>query len=374
MWWRQAHHDIAAPEARKELTVAVIHCTTVAFFLFKQTLNQGLKFRLRSMSIVCISHKEDADGLCSATIIKAAVDASKVILVDYSNLIRKLEKVAESPDKIEQLFICDLGLSKKNEEKFVQLLGKIGSAGAEITYIDHHDISKETLAGLKKAGVTLVHTVDECTSVQAYARYKKKLPEHAAFFAAMGALTDYMEARTVASSIVPRFDRQFLMLEATAFSYMISANQHNDEFLTKAVDTLAKMKYPHDIKGGFEMAEKYAKNVAKAVESIQDSIVKLENVAHAPSTVELSSSMVVNFVLGASQKPVAMVYKFKEDIKSYIFSIRGSAECKIHLGRLVNEVASSLGGSGGGHDRASGAVIPKEKLEEFIQTMDSRVG
>ncbi|HKX82453.1 MAG TPA: DHH family phosphoesterase, partial [Nitrososphaera sp.] len=114
------------------------------------------------------------------------------------------------------------------------------------------------------------------------------------------------------------------------------------------------------------------KSVAKAVESIHDAIVKLDNVAHAPSNVELSSSMVVNFVLGASEKPVAMVYKFKQDIKSYIFSIRGSADCKIHLGRLVNEVASSLGGSGGGHDRACGAVIPKERLEEFIETMDRK--
>ena len=139
-----------------------------------------------------------------------------------------------------------------------------------------------------------------------------------------------------------------------------------------AVAEAAVVGYPHDIKGGFEMAEKYAKSVAKAVESIHDAIVKLDNVAHAPSNVELSSSMVVNFVLGASEKPVAMVYKFKQDIKSYIFSIRGSAECKIHLGRLVNEVASSLGGSGGGHDRACGAVIPKERLEEFIETMDRK--
>ncbi|HEV8386041.1 MAG TPA: DHHA1 domain-containing protein [Nitrososphaera sp.] len=326
------------------------------------------------MSIVCISHKEDVDGLCSAVIIKAAVEASKVILVDYSNMISKLEKVAESPEKIDQLFVCDLGLSKKNEEKFVELLGKLGSAGAQVTYIDHHDVSKEILSELKKAGVTLVHTVDECTSVQAYTRYKKKLPANAAFFAAMGALTDYMETRPLASLIVPRFDRQFLMLEATSLSYMISANQHNDEFLTKAVDTLAKMKYPHDIRGGFDMAEKYAKNVARAVETIQDSIVLLDNLAHAPSTVELSSSMVVNFVLGTSEKSVAMVYKFKDNIKSYIFSVRGSSECKIHLGRLVNEVASSLGGSGGGHDRAAGAVVPKEKLEEFIKTMDCRVG
>jgi RecJ-like exonuclease len=326
------------------------------------------------MSIVCVSHKEDADGICSGAIIKAAVEASKVVLVDYSNMIAKLEKVVSSSDKIGQLFICDLGLSKKNEQKFVELLSKIAALGTEVTYIDHHDISKETVQGLKKAGVTLVYTIEECTSVQAYARYRKKLPAHAAFFAAMGALTDYMETRPVASGIMPRFDRQFLMLEATTLSYMISANQHNDEFLVKAVDTLAKMKYPHDIKGGFEIAEKYAKSVAKAVETIQESIVKLDNVAHAPSTVDLSSSMVVNFVLGSSGKPVAMVYKLKTDIHSYIFSIRGAAECKIHLGRLVNEVASSLGGSGGGHDRACGAVIPEDRLEEFIKTIDKRVG
>ncbi len=326
------------------------------------------------MSIVCVSHKEDADGICSGAIIKAAVDASKVVLVDYSNLILKLEKVVSSSDKIAQLFICDLGLSKKTEQKFVELLSKMASSGTEVTYIDHHDISKETVQGLKKAGVTLVHTVEECTSVQAYARYRKKLPAHAAFFAAMGALTDYMETKPIASGIIPRFDRQFLMLEATTLSYMISANQHNDEFLVKVVDTLAKMKYPHDVKGGFEIAEKYAKSVAKAVETIQESIVKLDNLAHAPSTVDMSSSMVVNFVLGSSGKPVAMVYKLKNDIQSYIFSIRGAAECKIHLGRLVNEVASSLGGSGGGHDRACGAVIPKGKLEEFIETVDRQVG
>ncbi len=319
-----------------------------------------------------MSHKEDADGVCSAAIIKAAFDASSVVLVDYANIISKLEKVVAS-DKIEKLFVCDLGLSKKNEAKFVELLEKAASAGADVTYIDHHDINKEVVQALKKARVTLVHTVDECTSVQAYSKYRKKLPEHAAFFAAMGALTDYMETRPIASGIVPRFDRQYLMLESTALSYMISASQHNDEFLVKIVDTLAKMKYPHDIKDGFEIAEKYAKKVANAVESIKESIVELDNLAHAPSTVELSSSMVVNFVLGSSGKPAAMVYKLKEDIKSYVVSIRGSAECKVHLGRLVNEVASSLGGSGGGHDRACGAVIPKDRLQEFIKILDGKI-
>lgn len=326
------------------------------------------------MTIVCISHKEDADGICSATIIKSAFNASSVILVDYANLIQKLEKVVVAdPTKIEKLFICDLGLSKKNEHRFAELLGNASSAGADVTYIDHHDLSKEVLQALKKAGVTLVHSVDECTSVQAYNKYKKKLPEHAMLFAAMGALTDYMENRPIASGIVPRFDRQFLMLEATALSYMISASQHNDEFLVKIVDSLAKMKYPHDVKGGFEMAEKYAKKVSNAVETIRESVVKLDNLAYAPSTVDLSSSMVVNFVLGSSGKKVAMVYKLKEDIKSYVISIRGSADCKVHLGRLVNEIATDLGGSGGGHDKACGAMIPQGKLEEFIKALDKKL-
>lgn len=325
------------------------------------------------MSGVCISHKEDVDGICSAAVVKAAFDISKVILVDYANLISRLEKTAAMLDNIEQLFICDLGLSKKNEQKFAELLDRIVSAGTEVIYIDHHDISKETLHTLKKADVTLIRTIEECTSMQAYTKYKKKLPEHAAFLAAMGALTDYMENKPLASAIVSRFDRQFLMLESTALSYMISANQHDDAFLIKIVETLSKMKYPHDIKGGFEIAEKFAKKVANAVESIQESIVKLDNIAYAPSAVELSSSMVVNFVLGSSGKPVAMVYKLKDDIKSYVLSIRASADCRVHLGRLTNEFASELGGSGGGHDRACGAVIPKANLQKFIETLNKKI-
>jgi single-stranded-DNA-specific exonuclease len=325
------------------------------------------------MPSFCISHKEDVDGICSAALIKAAFDISKVILVDYSNLISRLEKVEAMFDKIDHLFICDLGLSRKNEQKFTELLQKVVSTGAEVIYIDHHDISKETLNALKKADVTLIRTIEECTSMQVYTKYKKELPDHAAFFAAMGALTDYMENKPFASTIISRFDRQFLMLESTALSYMISSSQHDDPFLLKIVETLAKMKYPHDIKGGFEMAEKFAKKVAHAVESIKESVVVLDNLAYAPSAVELSSSMVVNFVLGSSGKPAAMVYKLKDDVKSYVLSIRGSVDCKVHLGRLTNDIASELGGSGGGHDRACGAIIPQANLQKFIETLNRKI-
>jgi RecJ-like exonuclease len=163
------------------------------------------------------------------------------------------------------------------------------------------------------------------------------------------------------------------MLEATALSYMISSNQHNEEFLVKAVNTLSEMKYPHEIEGGFAIAERYAKKVSDGVRAVQGSIVAKKNVAYTQSISDLSASVIVNFVLGISEKPVAMVYRLKDDINSYIISIRASNACSVHLGRIVNEVASNMGGSGGGHERACGAVVPKDKLEEFINAIDKLV-
>ena len=330
--------------------------------------------------VVCFSHREDVDGLSSAALIKAAFKAKSVILVDYSNLISNLQKLIESltlssssERLFDRVFICDLGLNKKNEKNFIDLLGKLISKGCKVTYIDHHDLNKEVAVALKRLGVVLVHSLEECTSILVYNKYKRKFKAHAAFFAAAGALTDYMENRPVASTIVSRFDRQFLMLQSTALSYMISASQQNDEFLIQIVDTLSEMKYPHEIEGGFSIAEKYAKKVSEAVKSIEQSIIRMENLAYARSTVELSASVIVNFVLGASEKPVAMVYKLREDINSFVISIRGSKDCKVHLGRLVNHISTEVGGSGGGHEKASGAVIPKEKLDEFIQLLDGHV-
>ena len=66
-----------------------------------------------------------------------------------------------------------------------------------------------------------------------------------------------MENKPIASAIVSRFDRQFLMLESTVLSYIISAKQHDDVFLIELVNFLSGMKYPHDVEGGFSIAERY---------------------------------------------------------------------------------------------------------------------
>ena len=350
-------------------------------------------------SIICLSHREDVDGILSAALIKAAFKTklTQIVLTDYANLLSKLQQISKMVSKEiantsltteknerkidkndrrtkpQRLFICDLGVSKKTQDRFVGFVKDIISKGTKVTYIDHHEIDNGIKKELKKSGATLIHSVGECTSVHIYYKYRHKLDSHAAFFAASAALTDYMESRPQASTLISRWDRQFLMLEATALSYMISSNQNNEEFLARAVDILSMMKYPHDIEGGFAIAERYSIKVAEAVRTVQDAIATKKNVAYTPSISDLAASVIVNFVLGISEKPVAMVYRLKADINSFVISIRASNACKVHLGRIVNDIASKMGGSGGGHEKACGAMVPKDKLEEFIDSIDEQV-
>jgi RecJ-like exonuclease len=154
---------------------------------------------------------------------------------------------------------------------------------------------------------------------------------------------------------------------------MISSHQNDDDYLQKIVKTLSEMNFPHDIDGGFLEAEKYAIKISNALTYLSKEIKIGKNLAFVKNTLDLASSTVVNFILGFSEKRVAMVYKFKEEKGSFIISIRGSKDCNIHLGRNVNEIASQLGGSGGGHDKACGAVIPHEKFDDFVKFLEEKV-
>ena len=325
---------------------------------------------------ICISHKEDVDGLSSAILISSVFKKVSVVLVDYANLVNKLEKLIKNllpmSKGYNRIFICDLGLNKKNQNKFISSLGKMISLGYKVTYIDHHDLEEDAKREIKKTGVTLIHSTEECTSVQVYKRFKKKLSSNASFFAAAGALTDYLDNKPIASSLISRYDRQFLMLESTAMSYMISSNQNNEDYLYNIVNVLSTMKFPHEIDGGFVEAEKYAKKISNAINSLSSEIKIKNNLALVQNNLDLASSTVVNFVLGVSEKKVAMVYKYKEEKAIFIISIRGSKDCNVHLGRSVNDIASELGGSGGGHDKACGAVIPKDLFNKFVELVDTK--
>jgi len=321
--------------------------------------------------IICVSHKEDADGISSAALIKQAFGGDSV-LVDYPGMVDALE-LLRNDKKLKKLFICDLGLNKQINDKFVELLTELRKKRVSVTYIDHHDIDSKVITKLKKIKVKLIHDISECTSVLVYDTFKKKLSEHSPFIAACGAITDYMENKPVASKLLQMYDRQFALVNATVLTYNIVGHQKDPDYLLYLVDELSESKFPHQIPNTFEFAQIQVEKLAEIMSNVKKSMKVSKNLAHM-EVLDSGASGAVNFVLGFSGKDVGIAYKERVDKGIYAVSVRGSPSCKTHLGRLLSSVAADLGGSGGGHDKACGAVIPKRKMKKFLQEMNSRLG
>ena len=319
---------------------------------------------------VCVSHKEDADGVCSASLIRRAF-GGETRLVDYPGLMNELEAL-KNDEKLKNLYLCDLGLSKSNQDQFINLLKSLRENKVSITYIDHHDIEEPIKKKIKSMKVKLIHTNNECTTVQVFNAFKSKLGDYGSFLAACAAVTDYMEDRPLGSAQLQRFDRQFVLLEATVLTFTITSHQKDPEYLLYLVDELSESKYPHEIPNAFEFARTQAERISGVIQKVKDNMKKMKNLSFMEVT-DSGASMAVNFVLGLSGKEVGVAYKLREEQGIYAVSVRGSKSCKIHLGRIVNQLATELGGSGGGHDKACGAVIPKDKIGLFLRKFNAKL-
>ena len=320
--------------------------------------------------VLCVSHKEDADGIGAASLIRQAF-GGETRLVDYPGLMNELEQL-RNDESLKTLFICDLGLSKTNQDQFVKLLSHLRKNRVSVTYIDHHDIDEAIKKKIQSLKVKLIHVITECTTVQVYNTFKSKLNDHSSFIAACAAVTDYMEDRPLRLKLLKRFDRQFILLEATVLTFTIVSHQKDSDYLLYLVDELSEAKYPHELPNTFEFARIQAEKISNVIQKVKDNMKKMKNLSYMEVT-DSGASMVVNFVLGLSGKDVGVSYKLREEQGIYAVSIRGSRACKIHLGKIVNQLATELGGSGGGHDKACGAVIPREKIKQFLKKFNSKL-
>ena len=324
----------------------------------------------KKTKLVCLSHKEDADGISSAALVRQAFGGDTV-LVDYPGQMQALEQIAND-EKLKTLFICDLGLSKKNQDEFVQILSDLKKSRVSITYIDHHDIDSKIFKQLEKIGVKMIHDTNECASVLVYNKFKSKLSDHAAFIAACAGITDYMEDRPIASKLLQIYDRQFALINATVLTYNVVGHQKDPDYLLYLVEELSESKYVHEIPNVFEFAQIQVDKLAKMLAKVKKGMKTMKNLGYMELT-DSGASGAVNFVLGLSGKEVGVAYKERVDHGIYAVSVRGSKNCKLHLGKIINELSNDLGGSGGGHDKACGAVIPKPKIKTFLKEFNKKL-
>ena len=320
--------------------------------------------------VVCISHKEDNDGISSAALIRQAFGGD-TILVDYPGQMDAIRQVVLDK-KLNSLYICDLGLSKKTQDEFVDIMTTLRKNKIAVTYIDHHDIDPTVIKSLKKIKVKVIHDTNECTAVQVYTAFKSKLNDHASFVATCAAITDYMEDRPIGSKLLQIYDRQFALINATVLTYNIVGHQKEPDYLLYLVEELADSKFPHDIPNTFEFAQIQVEKLSQMIGKVKQGMKTMKNLGYM-EILDAGAGGAVNFVMGLSGKNVGVAYKERTDYGIYAVSVRGSKDCKVHLGKIVNILATDLGGSGGGHDKACGAVIPKPKIKQFITELNKKI-
>jgi RecJ-like exonuclease len=314
----------------------------------------------------CITHRKDVDGLGSAAIAKAATGGD-VILSDYDDLVPHLRRI---PYEADRLVVTDLGSDTADFPGFLQEMRRIAGV-AKVTYIDHHYMSSEAIRKLRKAKVEVIHDVKECASMLTYRTFKSDVSEGARLIALCGAVTDYLDDSPMAKKMMEREDRQFVLLEATMLALALGKNSEKPGYADMIVEELSKMKRPHEIVGVPEASVEQLRIEASLVEKVKSGGTKSGRLAYMVTT-QYSTGNIAKLLIGAFDVQVGVAMKEKQE-GWYEVSLRGTSDCRVHLGRTIAVISAKLGGSGGGHRKAAGCRVPSSKADEMIRVLTRRV-
>jgi single-stranded-DNA-specific exonuclease len=91
-----------------------------------------------------------------------------------------------------------------------------------------------------------------------------------------------------------------------------------------------------------------------------------------PTVIGEAISLAMESGLIATDRPVIWIADGdgKGDVKISARATPGLAMHGLNMGGVLSKVAFEIGGSGGGHDVAAAARIPRERMDEFIAKLD----
>jgi single-stranded DNA-specific DHH superfamily exonuclease len=309
-------------------------------------------------AIVCISHGEDADGITCAALLKR-LKAAHPIPVTYDDLKDVLRNIQPPLD---ELYICDLNIREDLVEEILRI-----TRFTRVTIIDHHPTTTEILEQLKKAGSEVVHDPRDCASVLLYNRFRDELGREAGRMAAFAAWADQFEDGPIAEKLLREYDRQYVQHEGLLLAHALP-QRLTKEFRARVLEAISRLEPPHRTLGVPEAALEHLEETATLVKTLTGKAKRLQVLAYIKADEGMSIGSVAGLLTDAVGTQVGLCYKWKGDLVN--ISLRSRRGLPYHLGEITRRVATGLGGFGGGHKRASGASIPEEGLEMFLENMD----
>ena len=309
------------------------------------------------MTALILTHA-DCDGLCSAALLKSAYPQSEIFFTKPVSLLVDLEELSR---KYGQIFISDIAINKRDAKEILEFLRK---TSAEITWFDHHIVPST----IKQPEIKCNYHNDLKASASEiiYRFYQKKLPQEKVWLAIYGAVGDFVAESEFVKTWLKDWDARALYFQVSTLVLGIKEDQFNAYTAKrKIVDQLSKGKNPSDIPGLVGAATKAVKREFDLYAIIKSRSKKSGNIGYAQDIPHFGfRGPSALFAATATSSPVGFSV-FSTD--RYIDITIRSPDPKIPLNILAEKSAEFVGGSGGGHPTASGARIPPNTFEKFLE-------
>lgn len=334
-------------------------------FSMRATASQELRVRIPlGLRVFCVSHKDDPDGLASAALVRCATRCL-LGLTGYEDLEKVL---AEAPHDLDWLVLADLGLSEKTE-----LISSLPAIARHVLYVDHHLLSAESKRALRKAKVIVHHSPHDCTSVLAWSAFRDQLPDAAVNLAAYGAVTDPPVSGRLTRQVMLKTSWNLDAYEGHLLALALSSPKCTDALRERIVQELAALKLPHQMSTVRSLADQQAAGMLKIQKQLYDRAEVKGRVAVVRAG-RLALGTTAELLLGVPGVVASLVYGTTGSSAHTRVSVRGADECGRHLGKLMSRLSRKVGGEGGGHVLAAGAMVPTKRLQEFLRLFVKEVG
>jgi RecJ-like exonuclease len=103
-------------------------------------------------------------------------------------------------------------------------------------------------------------------------------------------------------------------------------------------------------------------------------VMDMRNVVDERMLGALASITISSYMCNTSKPLISVTHSIKSKVKVSARMHEALSKRGVNLGLIIKTAAEQVGGSGGGHENAAGAIIPSESLDEFIKTVDLLVG
>jgi len=306
--------------------------------------------------VFCLSHRDDADGLASAALVRCATRC-RFALAGYEDLEKVL---AGAPRGMDWVIVTDLGLGENQ-----QVIPGLRAIAERILYVDHHPLSQRTRSALRRARAIICHSIEECTSVLVWDSFRKQLPEEAINLAAYGALTDPPVSGRLTREVLLKTSWNKDAYEAHLLALALSSHRCTKVLREETVKKLAALQLPHQIPAIRRIADQQAAGMARIQKQLYSQAEVRGRVAIARAG-RLALGTSAELLLGVPKVDASLVHHTIGSQSHTRVSVRGTGEHRQHLGKVMQRLARKVGGSGGGHAIAAGAVVPTSRFREFL--------